>query len=49
VEYMQREHGLDLGQLLRQCINEYDSLLAFRGGPLTYCGSAPAGAQTAAL
>ena len=49
VEYMQREHGLDLGQLLRQCIREHGSLLAFRGGPLTYCGSAPAGPQTALL
>lgn len=44
VDFMQREHGLDLDQLLRQCITEHGSLIAFRGGPLTYCGRAPSAA-----
>ena len=39
VEYMQQEHGVDLAEALAECVSQHGSLIAWRGGPLTYCGS----------
>ncbi|KAL4422745.1 hypothetical protein ABPG75_008942 [Micractinium tetrahymenae] len=42
VEYLQEKHGVDLAAAMHSCIAERRTIIAFRGGGLTWCPAAPA-------
>lgn len=39
---MREQHSVDLGHVLGACVSEYQKVIVWRGGPLTWCPADPA-------